>query len=68
MLDSMQVMFKDRKRFSMIDDDEASIFVEPYWCVAENAERMTKSTFLCLLLAKEDHKELVIKEITYTGK
>jgi hypothetical protein len=64
----METVFKDKTRFSQIDDDESSIFVEPYWCVAEQAERMTKTTFLCLLIAKEDHKELVIQETTYVGK
>jgi hypothetical protein len=48
-------------RFSAIDDDEASIFVEPYWCVLEKAERMTKSTFVCLLTEKEGHLELKIR-------
>lgn len=32
-MESIEILFKDRVRFSAIDDDEASIFVEPYWCI-----------------------------------
>jgi hypothetical protein len=41
--------------------------VEPYWCKLEKAERMTKSTFLLLVIEKEGVTELKIKEITYNN-
>ncbi len=48
-----------------MDDDEASIFVEPYWCKLEKAERMTKSTFMLMAVEREGMIELKMKEITY---
>jgi uncharacterized protein with NRDE domain len=67
-LDEMRLLFQDKRRFSAIDDDESSIFVEPYWCKLEAAERMTKSTLLLLMVEREGKQELVIKEITYSPK
>jgi hypothetical protein len=46
--DTLRSIFRDGERFSEVDDDEASIFVQPYWCKLEKAERMTKSTFMLL--------------------
>jgi hypothetical protein len=45
----MEAIFKNNQRFSKVDDDESSIFVEPYFCKAEQAERRTKTTLLLLL-------------------
>ena len=40
---------KDAKKFSPDLNDEASIFVEPFYSTLSKAERMTKSTFLAVV-------------------
>lgn len=43
--------------------------MEPYYSEVEQAERMTKCSFVCMLRRNEDKKgyELSMKEVTYTS-
>lgn len=55
MLMEMVKIFKNRQRFSEVDDDESSIFVEPYFCKAQKAERRTKTSLFLILKEFEEN-------------
>ena len=45
---------KQKKWFTKSDQDESSIFIEPYYCIEEKAERMTKSSFFAIVQTQKD--------------
>jgi uncharacterized protein with NRDE domain len=62
LLAELEKIMRDNKAFSKDPNHEASIFVDPYFCTLENAERRTKSTTLILVTHK---LELTVREITH---
>ena len=60
----MKTVTRDNYRFSQDDEEESSIFVEPYMSV-EGGERKTKTSTFMLVTRQGDKRELVVKEVTY---
>lgn len=44
------------------------IFIWPYFCKAQQAERRTKTTLKLLLIEHEENYELLLEETTYSGE
>ncbi len=58
----LETIMNDTKSFSENPNDEASIFVPPYYCTLEKAERRTKSS--TFILIKHD-LTLEVREVTH---
>ncbi len=43
------------------------MFIKPYYCETEKAERMTKCSFVCMIKRNKEGFEIVMKEVTYTS-
>jgi uncharacterized protein with NRDE domain len=59
----LETIMNDTKSFSENPNDEASIFVQPYYCTLDNAQRRTKST--TFIFVKHD-LTLEVREVTHS--
>lgn len=62
LLPELETLMRDNKSFSEDPNNEASIFVSPYYCTSEKTERRTKST--TFILVRSD-LSLQVREITH---
>ena len=62
LVSELDTIMKDKKSFNKDPNAEASIFVPPYYCTLEKAERKTKST--TYILIRQD-LTVEVRETTY---
>ena len=65
LMELMGRVMKDNVRFDEDDEEESSIFVEPYMSKINNGERKTKTSCFVLVSQREGKRELLVREVTY---